>query len=640
MSVLCASVLAQQAGGQVTDDSNDVFPSEERYVNFNFNEVGIATFVKLVGEITGKKFVMGDGVDGKLHPVVSPRIPTDEVYPLFLTILESAGRSVIEEGDIYRVVKLADSPIPMAPVVGVDETLPTGGVIQKIFRIEHISAGELRRMLESRVRGGRSGAVYAIEETNYLIVSDTAQSVRNIEKLIKEIDRPGLASMTEVVPLKHADAAEVARELREMMLPAETRADRLKGRLPAVPGSQEDRFRMVSIVASPHANSLLLVGSPAQLAELKQTITRIDVEKPTGRGRLHVIVLRYISAEEAAKTLKSLLQEKSSTPAAGVVGNEIAIEASKESNALLVNATPNDFLSISNLISKLDQPPPQVHIEVLIAEITQGDAFELGVDLAAVDLPSSVGDSVVQGSSTLESDASTILNAVQDGIFPAGITVGVAHGSRLDAAGNIEVGFPGIFSIKAVRTDTRFKIQSNPSLVAQDNREASISIVNEIPVLTSTIQGGSGTSRDVIQNIERIDVGIKLKLTPHIIPGGKIKMDLNPSIEAVIDPGPVGTPFTPTIAKREVSTTVTVPDGKMIVIAGLTREDERETIRKFPILGSIPLIGWIFTRTSESIEKTNLLIFVTPTIVTDDVLASALMDSMSEASGLFNDESQ
>jgi len=141
-----------------------------------------------------------------------------------------------------------------------------------------------------------------------------------------------------------------------------------------------------------------------------------------------------------------------------------------------------------------------------------------------------------------------------------------------------------------VKKDGRFKIRSNPSLVAQNNKEASVNIVNEIPILKSTIEGGSGTARDVIQNIDRKDVGIKLKLTPHIIPGGQIQMDLNPSIEASSTPAPPVPQFTPTIAKREVSTTVTVPDNATIIIAGLTREDETRSVEKVPILGDIPLI--------------------------------------------------
>ena len=158
--------------------------------------------------------------------------------------------------------------------------------------------------------------------------------------------------------------------------------------------------------------------------------------------------------------------------------------------------------------------------------------------------------------------------------------------------------------------------------------------MNEIPILKSTIQGGSGTARDVVQNIDRVDVGIKLKITPHVIGGNEVRMTLNPSIEAVIDPGPSGTQFAPTIAKREVSTTVTVGDGNTIVIAGLTREDKTRVTKKVPILGSIPLVGLLFRQTVDAFEKTNMLIFVTPHIVTRDGAAEAMKEAWQEKTGL------
>jgi len=174
--------------------------------------------------------------------------------------------------------------------------------------------------------------------------------------------------------------------------------------------------------------------------------------------------------------------------------------------------------------------------------------------------------------------------------------------------------------------------------MAQNNKEATVSIVQEIPILKSTISSGAGTARDIIQNIERVDVGIKLKLTPHVIPGGEVRMVLNPAIEAVIDPGPSDTPFAPTIAKREVSTTVTVPDGETIVIAGLTREDETRIEKRVPLLGSIPLLGWLFRETVESIEKSDVLILVTPRIVTDIAAARQLKRDMEARSGVTSDE--
>jgi general secretion pathway protein D len=171
-------------------------------------------------------------------------------------------------------------------------------------------------------------------------------------------------------------------------------------------------------------------------------------------------------------------------------------------------------------------------------------------------------------------------------------------------------------------------------LLAQNNKEASVSVVNNIPVLKSTIQGGSGTARDVIQNIDRVDVGIKLKLTPHINPGGDVRMVLNPSIEAIIDQGATAAALTPTIARREVSTTVTVPTGQTIVLSGLIREDRRSGVRGIPILRAIPLVGVLFRRTVDETERTNLLVFVTPQVVAGASGGEAVTRSWSRRAGL------
>jgi general secretion pathway protein D len=229
------------------------------------------------------------------------------------------------------------------------------------------------------------------------------------------------------------------------------------------------------------------------------------------------------------------------------------------------------------------------------------------------------------------------MSAIQTGLFPRGLTVGVAHGTRLDGAGNVTVAYPALINIDAVKKNSNFKVLSQTALETQNNQEASVNIVNQIPILKSTVQG-TGATRDVIQNIDRVDVGIKLKLTPHVIPGRQVQMVLNPSIEAVIDPGPSGTAFAPTIAKREVSTTVTVQDGRTIIIAGLTREDKRMVEKRVPLLGSIPLLGWLFRSKADSAERTNLLIFVTPRLVPDAPAANAVMQEWKQKTGLSPDE--
>jgi general secretion pathway protein D len=295
----------------------------------------------------------------------------------------------------------------------------------------------------------------------------------------------------------------------------------------------------------------------------------------------------------------------------------------KASNALLVDARPGDFQVVKKLVDQIDRAPDQVHIEVLIAEIGSDKGLEWGVEMAAVDMPTGVGDTVLQGGSRFSEGVDSIMNQIQNGIFPRGLSIGVAHGSALDASGRVVPSYPALLNFDAIQKTGEVKLRSRPSLVAQDNEEASISIVEEIPVLKSTIQG-TEAGRDVIQNIERMDVGIKLKLTPHVIDGKKVRMDLNPSIEAVIDPGPAGTQFAPTIAKREVATTVTVPNGQVIVIAGLTRENKTKIVKKTPILGSIPLLGLLFRHSVDVTEKTDLVIFVLPRIISDEATADSI----------------
>lgn len=609
-------------------------PSSAGAVNFTFDAVDIRTFVKLVGEITGKRFVIGDGIEGTVT-VVSPRVSPAEVYPLFLSILESSGYSVREDGGVLYLVPLKGRTAGLAAVLGTGDAVPEQGVYTKVFRLAHVSAAEIRKALEPRADG--TVAIRALEETNHLVVTDSSAGIRRIEALLKEVDQPGLARSTEVIELKFAGAEDLARQLNLALAENLTRAQRLVDRLPAGRGPESggENARSAMVVAVPHSNRLLVVGTQSQVDSLRSLIEKMDVDVPSGHGRLNAIFLKHLSAEEAAENLSALLKQtqQAGTPGGSGDTRRIAIQASPSSNALLVDASPGDFEVVSRLIEQLDQSPEQVHIGVVIMEVSDGDGFQLGVDFTAVDQPASVGDTVVQGSMGL-GDAGGLLSRVQNGIFPRGMSIGIAHGSSQTADGKIQVGYPGLLNIDAFRSNSRFKILSETSLQSQNNKEATVSVVNEIPILKSEISGGTGTARDVIKNIERMDVGIKLRITPHSIPGGRIRMALNPSIEAVIDSGPSGTLYTPTIAKREVETTVTVEDGRTIVIAGLTRRDERESERRVPFLGSIPILGWLFRRTERINERTDMLIFVTPTLVSDLAAAASHQKRWEEKTGL------
>ncbi len=616
--------------------------SDTAVINFTFDQVDIPTFVKLVGEITGKRFVVGDSIDGKIT-VVSPKVDRSEVYPLFLSILESAGCSVLEDGNILRVVKLTSRPVQLASVIGPDEITPGNGLITKIIRLEHVSADEIKGVLENKAGSGKDGSVRAIDGTNHLIVIDTASNVRRIETLISKIDLPGMARVTEMIQLSYASADDIAEQLNMAMLETASRADRLRRRLAYDrknnnTSNMSSDDRTASVVAVPHSNSIIVVGTSGQVRSLRELVAKMDVDVPSGRGRLNAIFLSHLVAEETAANIAALLEKKEGKNKSRAIRN-IAIQASPSCNALLVDATPGDFEVVKRLVEQLDIAPAQVHINVLIMEVSNSDGFEFGIDMAAVDMPSGVGDSVVQGGFTLGDGANGLLNAIQSGVFPHGLSVGVAQGTSVAADGTLQIGHPALINIDAMKKSGKFKVVSETSLQSQNNKEASVSVVNEIPILKSEISGGSGTSRDIIQNIERMDVGIKLKITPYVIPGKRVRMKLNPSIEAVIDKGS-GEGLTPTIARRQVDTTVTVDNSRTIVIAGLTRQDELESERKLPILGSIPILGWLFRHKTTFTERTDILIFVTPTIVSDNASADSLRTHWEDKTGLKKDDDQ
>ena len=589
------------------------------YVNFSFDQVDVRLLVKLVGEMTGKRFVVDNAVNGKVTIVSPPQIPVNEVYPLFLSVLESSGYSVVEQDGVCNVVALPPQGIAPAPVVGADDRRQREGVITKIIRVENISSSELRKMLEPMVRGGKNGAIAAFGPTNHLIITDTAENINRIEQIIRVLDKPGASRVVEFVKLEHASAEDVATQLNAAIRGMESADKTLSRHIQQVAEGTGTAPGDVVVVPSVGANSLVLVGTTVQLNEIQRIIQMMDVDASSGYGRLNAIFLKYLSAEDAAKSLNALLAKTVDKDK----HQRIAIEPSVANNALIVDAAAKDFEFVQTLVKELDQIPQQVLVEILIAEVNLGKNLDLGVRWQTVDTPED-GKTTALGSSSLGT-TDPIADYVADGVFPQGFAIGVARGTYTDANGNIVPKMP--FLLQALGKDKDVKILSNVPLWAQNNIEASVSVVDNIPMLKSTVEGGAGTSRDIIQNIERVDVGMKLKFTPHVNPDKEITMQLCPSIEAITDKGTEGT-YTPTISKREVSTTVTVPDRATIVISGLIREDSIKTVYKVPILGDIPILGMLFRSTSDSKQRTNLLIFVTPHIVTDIREAAKLKEAL------------
>jgi general secretion pathway protein D len=280
-------------------------------------------------------------------------------------------------------------------------------------------------------------------------------------------------------------------------------------------------------------------------------------------------------------------------------------------------------------VERLDVVPQQVLVEVLIAEVNLEEGLDLGVEWFGIDTPE--GSETGGFGRTRYGDSDSMMSLLTEGAFPQGLALGVISGTFTGPDGTEYSQIP--LYLKAVAGNRDLKILSNIPLWAQNNLEASVSVVENIPILKSSVEG-SGSDRDFIQNIERLDVGIKLKLTPQVNPDREIRLELNPSIESVVEESSEALRYTPTIAKREVQTTVTIPDRATVILSGLIREDTSKLTTKVPLLGDLPLLGWLFRSTSDVKKRTNLLIFVTPRIVTDMQMAEKEKARLERAASL------
>ena len=602
-------------------------------IMFNFEQVDVRVFSQVVGGFIGKRYTVAENVKGTLT-VISPNVSRKDAEKLFSAVLESSGFTIVQDGEMNRIVHLPERKANMGVIVTDEGKTPEFGLVTRIMRLNHVSVVEMSKMLELQL--SRKDVVSTLEETNHLIITDTVSSVKKIEELVKELDKPGMARTTEVIPLNHANAAELARQLMASFADNPSRAQELTNRMAAGTSyANTVSMSVPTIVASTHSNGLVVTGTQRQIQSVKDLIAKLDVPAPSGRSSFNIIALNYIKAVDIAKNISTVVEKFAAGNGDTSLIRRVAVEAIAESNTLLVNATPEDFKAIEAVIKALDVKPKQVHISVLIAEVSEGDLDKLGVTITALNSPDAVGKNAFAGATRSSADNMGMLSQLSSGMFGQGLTFGIAHGSYTDANGNIVTDYPGVFNIDAIKGNDKVKILANPSLGAQNNVEAEVSVVDNIPITEATITG-SGSDRDVIQNITRMDVGVKLTMTPHIIPDGIVQLELEPSIEAVTDKG-VSTDYAPTISKRKVKTTVMVEDGKTIVIAGLMRNDKAEIKKKIPLLGDIPLLGWLFRWNSTEEKKTNILIFVTPTVISDSASADALRADLEKRTGLASD---
>lgn len=605
--VVLLSFILSPALGLPQEDSargeKGASSSKPAYVTMNFKDVDLQVFIKFISELSGKNFLIDPNVKGTVTIISPQRVTVDEVYQVFLSVLEVNGFTTLDAGNVIKIVPTAAAKTKATDTVLQRRIGPREDkIITQLLPLRYADATYLGKLLASLVE--RTGLLIPYQETNTIIVIDTQSNINRLVKIITELDVPGDEEIW-VVSLKFAKADDLARKLLAVLQ---------EKRVAGGPVKQD-----LKIMADERTNSLVALAVPAQMVRIRMLVERLDQSMAKPRENIHIYPLQNAVAENLAKVLveipgKGTKDEKVKAPP---ISKDVQITADKATNSLVIIAEPEEYAILMEVIKKLDEPRAMVYVEALIMEVSATKAMDLGVEWRignqydggfATDSPGGVWFTGSRGGG----ERDTAGSIVSSGTLPAGFVAGVI--GRGITLGSIT--FPTIAAfVRGVKTDSDFNIISTPQILTLDNQEASIEVGQTIPFVTRVDLGDTTTSR-AIQSFEYKDVGVTLKVTPQINEEGYIRLQVEESVKAVLSQTALGgTVLAPTTAYRTAKTSINVQAGETAVIGGLiaTTFDRGKT--QTPCLGGIPALGWLFKTTSDRDEKTNLMVFLTPHVV-------------------------
>jgi general secretion pathway protein D len=471
-----------------------------------------------------------------------------------------------------------------------------------VVQVDNVTAAQLVPILRPLVP--QQGHLAAYPATNVLIISDRADNVDRLVQIIRRIDLVSDAEI-ELITLQHASAVEVVRILTAL---SRTRG----GAAGAATGGSDEPI----LVADERTNSVMLGGERAARLRLRALISHLDTPLERG-GNTHVIYLRYAKAAELVKVLTGvgtgIQDDQGGQEAKGDASSTLNIQADESSNAVVITAPPDVFRSLQAVIRQLDIRRAQVHIDAVIAEITQGKDVQLGVQWRGTNDLS--GNGAIGGTSFSRAGPTISEVAANPLAAGSGLSVGYFEGT----ASIFGTEFLNIGALlQALASDSATNILSTPSLVTLDNQEAEIVVAENVPFLTGSFTStgtGEGVSNP-FQTIQRQDVGLTLRVTPQINEGNAIQLEIEQESSSVKEGGVPGASDI-TTNKRSIKTTVLVEDRQMVVLGGLIDDSLQEQVDKVPLLGDLPVLGNLFKSRSTKKTKRNLMVFIQPSILRD-----------------------
>ncbi len=600
--------------------------NREQKVAFNFVDVDLGAITKFISEITKKNFIFDDRVKGKITIITPAKLNIDEAFNLFVSVLELKGFTVVPSGvDAYKIIPSVEAKQKGIKVM-VDRQPVNDSYIVRLIKLKNIPPDDAMKLLQPVV--SKDGYISAFGPGNMLLVIDSGSNIEKILSIIDTVDQPYLLEEPDIVFLKHASADAVARIITEGI-------SRVARPQQAGPGEAKS-------IADPRLNAVVLFGDRGTRESMKSLIKLLDVPSPEAQGRINVYFLENADAVEMSKVLQEMLKGAQVThqAAAGAqgapvvpfeAGGGITITADKSTNSLVIVASYADYQNLVYTIKKLDRRRRQVFVEAMIAEVSLNGLLQLGTNFR-VSVQQNGNPVFIGGAGQV---SQTTLQNIVTGL--TGLTLGgmgkyftIPQSFIPGATSAVQApGLAAIFQLSDFKDVVN--VISTPQLLTSDNKEAEILVGQNVPFIASREQS-IATSGTVINDIQRQDVGVKLKITPQITEGDYVKLDIYQEISSLQQADDtILTSVGPTIDKRSTKTSVVVKDGDTVVIGGLMQDTTEDSVTKAPVLGDIPLLGWLFKTKSVTKTKTNLLVFITPHLLKkDDSLAQITKDKRNE----------
>jgi general secretion pathway protein D len=579
-------------------------------ITTNFKDADIGQVAEAVSAATGRNFIVDPRVRAQVNLISASPMTPAEFYQAFLSILQVHGFVAVPTGNIIKIVP--DANVRTMPGNDLPDYVSSTSVemVTQVIQVKNTNAAQMVQVLRPLV--AQYGQLVPMPGTNTIIISDRANNVARIMRIIARVDQAGDATI-EVIPLQNSTAADIVRTLTALTA----------GQAAAEGGVP------TKVVADDRSNSVLVSGERAARLRVTALIAHLDTPLDNG-GETQVRYLQYADAEKLAPKLKEQITGISApTGAAGGAagGGAAAADRSttiwpdKTTNALVITAPPKTMRSLMSIIDKLDIRRAQVLVEAIIVDVNTDKSADLGVNWAVFSneqgssIPAGGFVSPVGGTSIVDL-ARAIASPSTATSAPTGATIGIG---RLTKGGGLTFGA----MIRALRSDANTNVIATPSTTTMDNQEAELKVAQEVPFITGQYTNNTTTTSGTVNpftTVQRQEVGTILKITPQINGGDAmmLKIDLESS-ELSGTAGDAGSLIT---NKRSVKTNVLIEDGGIVVIGGLIRDSKTGGETRVPFLGRIPLIGEAFKTRSTKRTKSNLMVFIRPKILADGVQTS------------------